>query len=267
MSSAVTCPASSSRPRETAAPYVSTDIPRAYHRWHSPNLGCEMELLLFGDRGAQVLVFPTRDGRFFDYENWGLVGALSKKIAAGHLQLICVDSYDRYSLYADWMRPEDRMRRHLAYETYILDEVLALSDRLNPGTPLIAHGCSLGAYHAANIAFRYPDRFSRLVALSGRYDLTLSTGGFRDLFDGHYDDLVYFNNPSHFVPNIQDPALLAQLRRLDVTLVIGLEDAFLQNNREFADVLLRQGIPHALHIWDGEAHRPRWWRQMVSLYL
>jgi esterase/lipase superfamily enzyme len=36
-----------------------------------------MELLIFGHAGAKVLVFPTRQGRFFDYENWGLVDALS----------------------------------------------------------------------------------------------------------------------------------------------------------------------------------------------
>lgn len=226
-----------------------------------------MELLVFGDRGERFLVFPTRDGRFFDYENWGMIGVLSERIRHGSLQLFCVDSYDRFSLYADWMRPEDRMGRHVAYEEYILSEVVPFSETLNPGSALSAHGCSLGGYHAVNLVFRHPERFRRVVALSGRYDLTLSVGSFRGLFDGHYDDLIYFNTPSHFVPNMEDPALLAELRRLEVTLAIGEEDAFLANNREFADVLTRKGIPHHLYVWRGEAHRPRWWRQMIALYL
>jgi len=159
------------------------------------------------------------------------------------------------------------MKRHLAYEAYIRDEVLPFSENENPGSPLIAHGCSLGAYHAVNMAFRYPERFVKVVALSGRYDLTLSQGSFRGLFDGYYDDLIYFNNPSHFVPNIEDPPLLDQLRRMEVILAIGEQDDFRQNNEEFADVLQRKGIPHALHLWPGEAHRPRWWRQMVTRYL
>lgn len=31
---------------------------RAYHRWFSPHMGHEMELLVFGQSGAKVLVFP-----------------------------------------------------------------------------------------------------------------------------------------------------------------------------------------------------------------
>ena len=242
-------------------------LTRAYHKWYSPRVGREMEILEFGDRGARVIVFPTRDGRFFDYENWGLVEALGRKIDQGYLQLICVDSFDRYSLYADWMRPEDRMKRQLDYEAYIVQEVLPFSERRNPGSFLIAHGCSLGAYHAVNVAFKHPEQFGKVVALSGRYDLTMAAGSFRSLFDDYYDELVYFNNPSHYVPNIESAALLDQLRRMEITLVIGEQDAFLQNNREFADVLERKSIPHALHVWNGEAHRPRWWRQMVALYL
>jgi len=38
---------------------------RAYHRWHSPSLGRDMELLVYGHAGARVLVFPTSQGRFF----------------------------------------------------------------------------------------------------------------------------------------------------------------------------------------------------------
>lgn len=224
-------------------------------------------MLVFGHAGARVVVFPTRDGRFFDYENWRMVGAIAEKIEAGHLQLFCVDSNDRDSLYADWMRPADRMRRHLDYERYILDEVLPFSEERNANPFVIAHGCSLGAYHAVNMAFRHPDRFGKIVALSGRYDLTLSVGSFRGLFDGYTDDLIYFNNPSHYIPQIEDEALLAQLRRLDITIAIGAEDAFLPNNRAFSDALWQKGIWHQFAVWDGEAHRPRYWRQMVTIYL
>jgi esterase/lipase superfamily enzyme len=59
-----------------------------------------MELLVFGHGGARVIVFPTREGRFFDYENFGLVASLSHRIEAGRIQLFCVDSVDSESLYA-----------------------------------------------------------------------------------------------------------------------------------------------------------------------
>jgi esterase/lipase superfamily enzyme len=240
---------------------------REYHRWQSDHLGHEMELLVFGQAGARVLIFPTRDGRFYDYENWGLVEALSEKIEQGDVQLFCVDSIDRESLYADWARPEDRMKRHLEFERYILDEVLPLTASLNPSPLLVAHGCSLGAYHAMNIGLKYPDRFGKIVALSGRYDLTKEIGSFRDLFDGFYDDQIYYNNPSHFIPRTEDEELLAHLRRMEIIFACGEEDAFLPNNIEFSDALTEKEIPHLFELWPGEAHKPRYWREMTAKYL
>lgn len=240
---------------------------REYHRWFSPRLQREMELLVFGHAGARTLVFPTRDGRFFDYENWGMVEALRHSIAHGWLQLFCVDSVDAESLYCNWCRPEDRIRRHLQYEAYLLHEVLPFMEEKNPTPFNIAHGCSLGAFHAVNLAFRHPDRFGKVVGLSGRYDLTSSIGSFRGLFDGHYDDDIYFNMPSHFIPGMHDHHLLEQLRKMQIVLAIGDEDVFLQNNRELSHALIEKGVANDLHIWHGEAHRPRYWRRMVAMYL
>jgi esterase/lipase superfamily enzyme len=31
--------------------------------------------------------------------------------------------------------------------------------------------------------------------------------------------------------------------------------------------LSRHDIPNVLHLWEGEAHRARYWRQMVAEYL
>jgi esterase/lipase superfamily enzyme len=223
-----------------------------------------MELLLFGKSGTRVIVFPTRAGRFYDYENWGLIESLKDKIDNGLLQLCCLDSIDAESFYCDWCHPRDRVARHKHYEDYILNEVIPLTVEKNPDALLIAHGCSMGAYHAVNIAMRHPRLFSRVVAFSGRYDLTREVGSFRDLFDGHYDEDVYFHNPSHFVPNINDPDLLDLIRRMQVTIAIGEEDSFLENNVQFRDALHVKGIQPSFHVWQGEAHRARYWREMVA---
>ncbi|MBB6052220.1 alpha/beta hydrolase-fold protein [Armatimonas rosea] len=240
---------------------------REYHTWHSPALSQELELLVFGHAGARVLVFPTRDGRFFDYEDWRMVAALGQKIEAGELQLYCLDSIDRQSLYANWARPEDRMRRHLDYERYVLDEVIPFTQERNEHPTLVAHGCSLGAFHAMNLALRHPQTVNRVVAFSGRYDLTESVGSFRGLFDGHYDETIYFNTPTHFLANLTDEVLLAQLRRLEIVFTIGRDDAFFPNNERLASLLNEKAIAHQFAIWDGEAHRPRYWRPMARLYL
>jgi esterase/lipase superfamily enzyme len=242
-------------------------VNREYHSWQSPSIGRKMELLVFGHSGARVIVFPTRDGRFYDYENWKMVEALRAKIDAGYIQLFCVDSIDKESLYADWSRPGDRMRRHLDYEKYILQEVAPFTASKNPNYTLIAHGCSLGAYHAMNIALRHPECFGKVVSLSGRYDLTECVGSFRGLFDGYYDDDIYFNNPSHFLPCLNDETILGAIRRMEIVLVIGEEDSFLKNNEKFSQTMRDRCISHQFVRWEGEAHRPRCWRQMVRHYL
>ena len=237
---------------------------RDYQRWYSPILGRDMELLTFGGSGARVIVFPTRVGRFYDYENWGLIGALRDKIENGWLQLCCIDSVDAESLYCDWCPPWDRIARHRQYEDYVLKEVIPFTEKKNPGSALIAHGCSMGAYHAVNIAMRHPRLFCRVVAFSGRYDLTQGTGSFRDLFDGFYNEDIYFHNPSHFVPNVHDLEALDLMRRMQVTIAIGESDAFLENNLQFRAALQQKGINPSFHIWAGEAHQARYWREMAS---
>lgn len=240
---------------------------REYYEWFSPALDRTMQLLVFGSAGARVVLFPTRKARFYDYENWGVVEALQAKIEAGLLQLYCVDSVDAESLYCKTKHPVDRIQRHLQYERYILDEVLPMSQALNPNVFLIAAGCSMGAFHAVNLAFRHPQRFGRVVGMSGRYDLTQGMASFADLFEGYVDETVYLNTPNRFIPNLTDEFYLHELRRLDITLAIGTEDAFLNDNLFLSQQLQHKDISHQVQVWEGEAHNPAAWKQMVNLYL
>jgi len=240
---------------------------REYHVWYSPHLQRDMELLVFGHAGAKVLAFPTRCGRFHEYEDLGLTAALGEKIEQGHLQLYCVDSIDQESLYCFWNQPQDRLYRHQQYEDYLRHEVLPLMWNKNDHACVIALGCSFGAFHAINFAFRHPHCFSKVAAFSGRYDLTQAVEDFRDLFDGHYDEQVYFHTPSHFLSNADDQGLLEQLRRLDIVLAVGESDPFLHNTRQFSETLWSKGIWHALHVWQGRAHSASSWRKMVGLYV
>jgi esterase/lipase superfamily enzyme len=242
-------------------------VNRRYHKWFSQCLGRDMELLAFGHAGAKVLVFPTREGRFYDYENWGLVEALRCSIDNGCIRLFCVDGVDSESLYCHSAPPPARTGRHRQYESYILQEVIPFMQSENGVPSLIAHGCSIGAYHAVNLALRHPSLFCKVVALSGRYDLTRPMGHFQDLFSGYYDQDIYFITPNHFLPNLKDPELLDPMRRMDITLAVGEHDPFHESNCVLSRALTDKGIPHRLAIWPGEAHRARHWREMVTHYL
>lgn len=240
---------------------------REYHRWYSQALGREIELLVFGHAGTRVLAFPTRCGRYYDYEDFGTLEGARERIEAGHLQFYCVDSVDAESFYCNWCSPAERIRRHTLYERYLVEEVLPFTERKNPFTPLISLGCSLGAYHAVNLAFRHPQRFVKAVGLSGRYDLTVAMPDFAPLLGGYYDDTVYFHMPSHYVPNLTDSEPLESLRRLHICLVVGKDDPFRPNNEHLSGHLWAKGIGHEFHLWEGRAHRPQHWREMVRLYL
>lgn len=226
-----------------------------------------MELLVFGQAGQRVLVFPTRQGRFYDYENWRQVEAVSDFIDAGAIQLFCVDSIDSESFWSQHCSPSERILRHCQYEAYILEEVLPFTSSRNHEGELVTHGCSVGAYHAVNIALRHPEVFSKVIAFSGRYDLTCRAGVFPDLFGGYYDQNIYFHTPNHFLAGLNDDSILAHLRKLALTITVGEHDCFLQSSCELSRLLTEKGITHHFFIWSGEAHRAKCWRQMARLYL
>jgi esterase/lipase superfamily enzyme len=250
-----------------AIPLQLQPMNREYHKWYSPNLKRDMELLIFGHAGDPVLFFPTRTARFYDYEDWQVIDALRQKIEGGAIQVYCLDSVDKESFYAKDLPPADRILRHLQYEKYVLTEVLGLIQHKNPHSTLIAAGCSLGAWHAANLAFKHPHLFHKVVGLSGRYDLTITLEHFDDLFDGYRDQNIYFNMPSQYIPFLHDPAIIQKLRTLQIVFVVGEKDIFLENNLALSNALWSRNIWNALHLWDGESHKARYWRHMVQLYL
>lgn len=240
---------------------------REYRRWYSPRLQRDMELLIFGHAGAKVLMFPTRDGRFWEYEQLRVVGSLADKVNAGHLQLYCIEGLAQETFYDKSRHPADRLRRHAAFEDYILHEVLPLMAWMNSHDCTMAMGCSLGAFQAASLVFRHPHLFRKLAAFSGRYDLTLQVEHFGDLLDGYYGDDVYFHTPTHFLPNLDGGWQLDRLRAIDIVLTIGRDDPFIDNNRHLSQLLARKHVGHHMHVWDGRAHRGSAWRAMAALYV
>jgi esterase/lipase superfamily enzyme len=233
---------------------------RTYHRWYSPHLHRDMELLAFGHAGMRVVAFPTSRNRFYEWEDRGLVGALAGAVDAGHMQLFCVDAVDGESWYARHKWPGDRVWRHVQYDAYLLREVVPFTRHENAHPFLTVTGASFGAYHAVNFALRHPEEVGRVLGMGGIYDV----GGF---VDGHHDDNVYFNNPVEYMANENDPGRLAALRRMDIILAVGQTDPQLGNNRRLSGLLWSKGVWHALRVWDGFAHDWPFWARMLHLYL
>jgi esterase/lipase superfamily enzyme len=234
---------------------------REYHKGYSSQLGREMETLIFGHAGLPVVVFPTSCGRFFDFEDRGMVAAMAGRIDAGELQLFCVDSIDAESWYNRSYAPRWRIHRQLRYENYLLEEALPLLRQRNSDPRLLSLGCSLGGYHAVNIALRHPAIFTGFLSLSGAFDLT-------SFLSGYYDQECYYNLPTHYLPNLTDPWFLERFRRNRYVLATGRDDQCLRQNQVLDRILTALGVPHELHIWD-EPNSHDWptWQRMAAQYL
>jgi esterase/lipase superfamily enzyme len=50
-------------------------------------------------------------------------------------------------------------------------------------------------------------------------------------------------------------------------MAIGKMDPFLPNNKHLHQILLDKHINNRLDVWEGEAHRSKYWRQMAPCYL
>ncbi len=231
-----------------------------YHRWYSPSLGRDMELKIFGHAGARCIVYPTSRGRFFEWEDRGMIGALHQHLQQGWLQLYCVDSVDSESWYDRSKHPCQRAQRQHQYDLYVKNEVLPLSRQKNDNPFCITAGASFGAYHAINFGLKFPDCVGRIISMSGMCDVNR----FNDGYGGHE---VYFNNPMAYIENEHDPWRIRHLQQLDIILVIGRDDPMADNNRRFSGLLWSKGIGNALRLWDGWAHDWPWWRKMILHYI
>lgn len=243
-----------------------------YHHWHSDRLGQKFELKSYGHAGRPMMVFPSSDGHFWDYEDHGMIAAAAPWIDAGKLRVYSVDGRDWESWSNTSIGSWDRGARHETYDATIAQEVIPFIRQTSGvnGRNLIVTGCSGGAYHAANFMFRHPDLCDTAILLSGVY----STKHFRT---DHVDDYdyahpsVYFNNPLRYLPGLNDPWHLDRLKQSRIILCCGQgawEDDCLRETYDLARVLRDRGIPHWLDIWGHDVnHDWNWWRVQLPYFL
>jgi esterase/lipase superfamily enzyme len=124
-------------------------------------------------------------------------------------------------------------------------------------------GASFGALHAMNLFLKRPDIINGAISMSGVYDLTEYT-------DGFWDDQVYFNSPTHYVPNLSDESYLAKIRASHhIHIYTGsgsYEDP--EASKRFSAVLYDKGIWNDLDVWGADiTHDWPTWRKMLPYIL
>jgi hypothetical protein len=123
---------------------------REHRVWHSPNLGWEMGVAIFGHFGPPSLFFPTSLGDEWEHEGQGMIRTLSPLIDAGRMKVFCVRSVTAEGLFNKQAHPFHRSWVLRCYDAYIRQEVIPFIHHHCQGLPPVAvMGASLGAFHAA----------------------------------------------------------------------------------------------------------------------
>lgn len=236
-----------------------------YFKWYSPALGRDMECKIYGHSGRPALFIPCQDGRFFDFENFKMADAWAPWIESGQVMVLAVDTVDGETWSDPGGDPRWRICRHEEWIRYLVDEAAPFirqeaRERCGWEGGVLAYGASLGATHAANLFFRFPDTFDGLLALSGIY--TASYG-----FGGYMDELVYANSPVDYLANMPaDHPYIEKYNRNRGILCVGHGpwEQF-ETTHRMGDIFREKGINVWVDYWGHDvAHDWDWWFKQVD---
>ncbi len=231
--------------------------------FQSPLLQRPMPLAIYGHFGVPVVVFPTANQDFEEYERQGMLDTLGEFIEQGMVKLFCISSINGDSWMNRHISPAERASRQALYDRHLMDEIVPLIQRdcMSTDLPMAAIGSSFGAYHAANTLIKHPREFRWCIGMSGIYDMSA-------YFDGHYDQNCFENSPCDFVVRMPDGKHLEALRRCSINIVCGQGPwERVEWSRQLPQALARRGIDHNFDLWGHDvAHDWPWWKVQLKLY-
>jgi len=214
--------------------------------------------------GQPVLLLPTAGGDAEEIERWQMIDVLEPLLAQGRIKVYSCDSIAGQAWFGRQGSPEHRMWLQDQFHWFVRDELVPAIrvDCRTPGIPIWVGGASIGAFHAAALVCRFPDIFTRALAMSGTYDLM------RFIEADHPTEHYERASPLHFVPHLSGDHLdLLRTRHIHIATGEGRwED--ISESWKLANALGAKGIPNYVDSWG-----PRWdhdwvtWRAMTPKYL
>lgn len=233
-----------------------------YFKEYSHVLGRDMECKVYGHAGRPVLFIPCQDGRFFDFENFHMDDVWAPWIDRGEVMVISIDTMDLETWSAHG-EAYTRIRRHEQWMYYIIREVVPFIRDISGRSDIVAFGCSLGATHAVNLYFRFPDEFTGLLALSGIY--TAEYG-----FGSYMDEVVYRNSPVHYLSNMPtDHPYIEKYNRNQGIICVGQGAWEEVSTTRILDTLFREkGIDVWVDYWGYDVnHDWPWWYKQAAYFI
>ena len=240
-----------------------------YFKEYSENLHRDMEFKMYGHAGKLFLIVPCQNGRFFEWEDRHMFDLMSEYIEAGRIQFVTCDVTDIES-WSSHGSTYDRMRALESWNNYIVNELIPSAlykAGQSQDSTVGVMGASLGASHAANLAFRYPYKFDQCLALSGLYDF--EPGWY---YDDYRDEFSYNNNPCTYLANM-DPTheYIQKYNQNQIIICCGQgswEEEGLVTVRRLQDICNAKGIHIWIDVWGYDVyHDWPWWETQIKYFL
>lgn len=211
--------------------------------WWSPSLGKNISVEVIGLSGTPVILVSENDESGEVWLKNKLIEAISYQLENGHNQVFCINIPKEERIDDSDISAEVRLVKNDQFECYIIEEVIPRIHKENKNNFIILAGVDLGAYYAVNFAFKHPENFGKLIAISGQYDA-------RMFFKSFYNDDVYYNNPVDYMPNLNDNRYMNGIRKMDIRIAAGNEDPLIGETYRLCDVLQQKGVSYELDIWN-----------------
>lgn len=212
-------------------------------KWQSPSLGSEAQAHIYGYAGTPIIFFNHQGGSLASDD--ASLQMLSYQIENG-LNIVCTLAVPDYSrIFDENLSPAARLVEYLRIEGLVVDELIPRVGREYTDHFFIAAGIGHGGYLATNMVLKYPEKFGKLISVCGRYDM-------RPGFDGQQTEAFYYNNPVEFLPHLNEEAILAQMRRLDIRLVSHQQHPDNEQAERISGFLGYKDVEHDTDTWAGD---------------
>lgn len=243
-----------------------------YKKEYSYRLMRDMEFKVYGHGGQPILFFPCQNGRFYDFENFGMLESCRSYLDEGKMQLFTVDTIDAETWSKEDGDPVRRINLHEKWFQYVTEELVPQMIRINQegqaayeNSGIIAMGFSMGGYHSTNFFLRRPDIFSGNLSLSGLFEASY-------FFHGFMNPLVYHNSPCDYLRNMRlDHPYVAMYNARKHVICMGQgawEDEMVSSARKLEAIMKEKGIHAWFDYWGYDvSHDWYWWKKQLEYFL
>ncbi|MDR0287016.1 MAG: hypothetical protein LBI03_04815 [Clostridiales bacterium] len=227
-----------------------------YYKEFSNILGRDMEYKVYGTGGVPVIAFSDSGGRFYQFEDEGILDGFSKDLDTQTFQLFTVDE-----LGSEIWKTETRDDIVHKYFKYITDEFIPKVYEINntKTRSMILLGVGVGGYYASNIFFTNPKFAKGLISLSGYYSTR---------FININDSSI---SPIDYLKDMDDPERISLYRDSIIIMCAGrgaMEETSLQETKNIENVLKNKNIDAFVDYWGYDvSHDWFWWRKQISYFM